>query len=107
MQKFLVGSLIPFDDIDLENVPPALSIEDANSTFSARAAAAIFYGASTPLSVKDKNGKETVTGEVYGLRILAKMAYVDYFSEPDHLPGRDGSLRKEVSDSVMLQIPGT
>lgn len=96
--RFFDGSAFTFDDIDLESVPPATSVAEANSKFSDRAAAAILYGANTSLNAD---------GENYGLRILAKMAYSDYFLGPDQIPGRNSSdtLRDEVTVSVENQKP--
>jgi hypothetical protein len=51
----------------------------------------------------DANGDE----QNYGFKILAKMAYSDYFLGPDQVPGRSITLRDEVNDSVKIQKPGT
>ena len=66
---FLDGSPLIAVDIDLDNVPPAISVSEANSRFSDRAAAAILNGASLPISEGS-----TKLGEDYSTRILAKMA---------------------------------
>jgi len=100
----LDGTPLSALDIDLANVPPAKSVDEANNSFSARAAAAILYGANLDIS---KGGFKQE--EDYGVRILAKMAYADYFSGPDQVPGRIGppvsggspsTLREEVIASL-------
>jgi hypothetical protein len=92
---FLDGSPLIAVDIDLDNVPPAISVSEANSRFSDRAAAAILYGASLPISEGS-----TKLGEDYSTRILAKMAYADYFSGSDQVPGRPITLRDEVNAAI-------
>jgi hypothetical protein len=111
MQSFL-GEHTTFD-INLEKVLPATSVAEANHGFSARAGAAILYAANTSLLAArplpghdpaDANGNE----QDYGYKILAKMAYADYFLGPDQVPGRASvnTLREEVNASVEAQRPG-
>ena len=91
---FLDGSPLIAVDIDLDNVPPATSVAEANSRFSDRAAAAILYAASLLISEGS-----TKLGKDYGTRILAKMAYADYFSGSDQVPGPI-TLRDEVNAAI-------
>jgi hypothetical protein len=90
-------------DINLDNVPPATSVANPNSLFSARAGAAILYAANLPLPDQGIGNEAD-----YGFEILAKMAYADYFSGPDQVPERSSpsTLRKEVNDSIEKQTAG-
>ena len=73
--KQSVPTNAPSSDIDLTNVSPATSVDDANNKFSSRVAAAIYSALSENLS--------TLDGENYGVAILARWAYQDYFNVPD------------------------
>ena len=83
----------PSSDIDLESVPPATSVGDANNKFSARAAAAVYSASSADIT--------KVTGENYGVAVLAKWAFQDYFDGPS-----GNSLRSETLGSLAVQQPG-
>jgi hypothetical protein len=86
----------PEQDIFLVNVPPAKSVNEAIDRFSDRAAAAILYTASTPLPAIGLGNEQT-----FGLGILAKMAYHDYFLGLDQVPGREIDLRHEVDAALV------
>ncbi len=103
MQRFLVGNLFPFGDINLESAPPAKSVDGANALFTRRTAAAVMLAANNGLP-DSANGQE----EDYGSRVLAKMAYSDYFRGPDQVPGRASAktLRAEANESIAIQVPG-
>lgn len=103
MQRPLLGGTPTASYIALEHVPTPTSVAEANSSFSARAGAAILYAANISLP-DNANGNE----QDYGFHILAKMAYSDYFTGSDQIPGRNFSktLRDEVSTSVAAQKPG-
>jgi hypothetical protein len=91
MPSFNGEPINPVTDIYMVNVPPATSVDVANRTFSDRAAAAILYAASLPLPFIGLNHEQE-----FGLKILAKMAYDDYFLGDDQVPGRAIDLRHEV-----------
>ena len=90
------GTLPPMN-INLRQRSPATSVDEAENGFSVRAAAAILYAAKADIS----NGgfKDEVN---FGVGILAKMAYSDYFSGDDQIPGRSApiTLRQEVDDAI-------
>jgi hypothetical protein len=60
------------DRIYLTKVPPASSVSDSQARFDQRAATAILYNACQSLP--------SGMGEDYGVRVLARLAYPDYFS---------------------------
>jgi hypothetical protein len=81
--------------IDLANVLPATSVADANDKFTRRAAAAIYSASSVDLT--------SLSGESYGVAILAKWAYKDYFNDSS---GKFVGFQSETVDSLRKQVPG-
>jgi hypothetical protein len=74
-------------------VPPATSIADANKWFDARAAAAIYSASAADFT--------SATGDDYGVAILARWAFQDYFDGPN-----GSSLRSATLASLASQQPG-
>ncbi len=62
------------DFVYLGDLTPAKSVNDARSGFDHRAAAAVRYEASAPITTSI-----SADGQTYGARVLAKLAYLDYF----------------------------
>ncbi len=96
MPTFNGVAIFPEQDIYLVNVPNARSVNEAIDRFSDRAAAAILYTASTPLPTIGLGHEQP-----FGLGILAKMAYHDYFLGLDQVPGREIDLRHEVDTALV------
>ena len=76
--------------IDLSWIPAAQSVDQANSTFDARTAAAVMYSAL-------KGGFDDVSV------FLSKMAFLDYFDAPPQLYG---FLRNQVNQELLERGPG-
>lgn len=89
-------AIFPVEDIYLVHVQSAKSVEEAQDRFSDRAAAAILYAASLPLPASGATDEQN-----FGLRIVAKAAYHDYFIGPDQVPGRAVDLSHEVDTALV------
>jgi hypothetical protein len=121
-EDILDHAVLPLLDINLTHVPPSTSAVDADSKFSARAAAAIMYAAHHEdflVVPHDPNSNHICSSvpvhtrggfcnEMYfGLAILAMMAYKDYFRDiKDNGEDQGEIYRRQVYDYLRKEQPG-
>jgi len=109
LSRVVDGALLPLG-VDLLNVLPATTVDEANSRFFERAGAAILQGATMPLNDGAALLSGNQGGEDYGVAILSRMAYADFFTGPDQVPGSADAtrpvLRAQVDGSIMIRAPG-